>query len=566
MKLDTKLFVLLKMKWRTYFPASSGQDGWEEKIKALFYGGFLFLFMLGAYWFFYRSFDYLSEQPQIGAALMNRILSIGFLTFFSMLFASNIITALSTLYRSPEVTYLMTTPAPVIDIFTLKSIENIFFSSWAILILGSPIVFAYGVAMDAPKLYYPLVITTMLIFIVVPASFGISATVLFSRFFARLRLRHVMILAVSIFTLVMVIFLTYVRPNVIVLEETEDLSQVNRFLDTLPASTSFLSPSSWLTRIFNEAINLNLAEAGFYFLVLLSTAMMTFQVTYWLGERFYYRSWTDSLVAKELQAMEVARRQQIRHSWLWGAFPKIYRTLLEKDSMIFWRDPTQWSQLLILVILLIFYIVNLRNLPSQITHLFWKTMISFFNFGFTGYVLATVSVRFVYPAISLEGRNFWVIGTAPIRLSTIFWGKFWQTFVVFFFCAQALVTISNYMLRVEPIVYYVGFFGTTMMSMTLTAISLGMGAVFPYFKERNPSRIASSAGGLVTVLISLIYVAVVVIILAQPLHFYFRSLFYHSEFSHKYTLAAGAVVLAISAIVTFISIYFGRRALQSRDL
>lgn len=566
MTLDTKTFFLLRMKWRTYFPSASGPHGWETHIKAFFYGAFLFFFMLGAYWFFYRAFSYLADQPLIGTALMNRVLSIGFLTFFSMLFISNIITALSTLYRSTEVTYLLTNPLQVADVFTLKSIENIFFSSWAILILGSPIVIAYGVALGAPFFYYPLVILSMLVFIVVPASLAISFTVLFSRFFSKLRIRHILGLGALLFAMLTAIFLLYIRPKVIILEETEDLSQVNLFLSSLPASSSYLSPSTWLTNIFNESISLNVGDVAFYFLVLLSTAMMAFQIAYWIGERFYYHSWTESQAARELRAMELAERRKIKHSKLWRFFPRKYQNLLEKDSMVFWRDPTQWSQLLILVILLIFYLVNLRNLPSKVTHVFWKTMISFFNFGFTGYVLATVSVRFVYPAISLEGRNFWVIGTAPVKLSTIFWSKFWQTFTIFFIAAQSLVLISNYMLKVEPIVYYVGFFGTTVMSVSLVAISLGMGAIFPYFKERNPSKIASSAGGLVTVLISLIYVGIVVVIMAQPIYQYFRSSFYRTAYSHSYTITAAVIVLLISIIATVVPMYFGNRALGNRDL
>ncbi len=311
MKVRSKLYLLLRMKWQTYLPSTSAHESWEGRIKSVFYSTFLFFFMFGAYLFFYRAFSYLSDQPQIGTALMNRILSIGFLTFFSLLFISNIITALSTLYRSTEISYLLTTPAPVIDVYVLKSIENIFFSSWAILILGSPIVIAYGMALGAPFFFYPLVFITMLIFIVIPASLGISLTVLFSRFFAKLRLRQVFLFSVFMFLSLLLIFLNFIRPKVIILEETEDLSQVNQFLSDLPASSSYLSPGTWLTNIFNQAIALDMAEVLFYLLVLTSTAMMSFQIAYWIGEKFYHHSWTETQVSNELRARELAKRRKI---------------------------------------------------------------------------------------------------------------------------------------------------------------------------------------------------------------------------------------------------------------
>ena len=562
---DTKIRQLLALKKRTLFPSSKEKSGWETRIKVIFYGTALALFMFGFFMLFYRSFLYLANQPQIGSAITNRILSIGFLTFFSMLFVSNIITALSTLYRSPEITYLMTNPLTYIDIFTLKSIENIFFSSWAILILGGPIVIAYGMAYHAPFFFYPLVIMTLLIFIVIPSSLGIMVTVIFSRFIIRLRIRQVLLISAFIFVVGLAIFLTFIRPQVLIIEETEDFYEVNRFLASLPITSSYLSPSSWLTTIFNQAINLNLQEVIFYFLVLLSTTLAAFQINYWIGETFYFRSWTQSQEAKAIMAMELVKRRKIHHSKFWRWMPKLYRTLLDKDGLIFWRDPIQWSQLLILVILLIFYLLNLRNLPSKVNNVFWKTMISFFNSGFTAYVLATVAVRFVYPAISMEGRNFWIIGSAPIRLSTVFWAKFWQTFSIFFVSAEILVMVSSYLLKVEPIIYYVSFFGTIVMSLSLTAISLGMGAIFPYFKEKNPSKIASSAGGLVTMLISLVYVILMLVIMAQPIYQYFRSQYFNHHFSMAITYFSFAAVLIISLVISGGFIFFGLRAMENRD-
>lgn len=563
---SSQFLSLLRMKWRTYFPSTREKMTWEKRIKVGFYGIALALFMAGFYALFYRSFVYLGDQPQIGTAIMNRILSIGFLTFFSMLLISNVITALSTLYRSTEVKYLMTNPLVITDVFSLKAVENIFFSSWAILILGGPIVIAYGVAKGAPFFYYPLVIITLLIFIIIPSSLGIAFTILFSRFIVKLRIRQILILCAAVFCIGIVIFLNYIRPQVMIIEETEDLFEVNRFLSSLPITSAYWSPSTWLTTIFDRAIELSLGEIGFYFLVLLSTAMFTFQVTFWIAEKFYYVSWTDSQEASTLRRMEIEDQRQIKHSLFWRWLPPTYRTLLEKDGRIFWRDPVQWSQLLILIILLIFYLINLRNLPSKVTHVFWKTMVSFFNSGFTGYVLATVSVRFVYPAISLEGRNFWVIGTAPIKLSTMFWAKFWQTFSIFLVSAQLLVFLSNYMLNVEPIIYFFSFFGTLIMSITLTALSLGMGAIFPYFKEKNPSKIASSAGGLITMLISLVYVIGILIMLAQPIYQYFRSQFFGYPFSMTVVYFSIGMVTVISAAITFIVTYYGLRSLSNRDL
>jgi ABC-2 type transport system permease protein len=54
------------------------------------------------------------------------------------------------------------------------------------------------------------------------------------------------------------------------------------------------------------------------------------------------------------------------------------------------------------------------------------------------------------------------------------------------------------------------------MSISLTSLSVGLGAIYPRFDERNPGKIASSAGGMLTTVISLTYVGLMVAIAALP--------------------------------------------------
>ncbi len=71
----------------------------ERKLR-LYTGAFIMmLFFSGALYFFHYMFNYLAGLQDIGFLLIDKILSIAFLAIFIMLFISNIITAISTLYR-----------------------------------------------------------------------------------------------------------------------------------------------------------------------------------------------------------------------------------------------------------------------------------------------------------------------------------------------------------------------------------------------------------------------------------------------------------------------------------
>ncbi len=86
----------------------------------------------------------------------------------------------------------------------------------------------------------------------------------------------------------------------------------------------------------------------------------------------------------------------------------VRRHLLVKDLKIFLRDVSQWSQLLLLLALVLVYLYNFRVLDlERIPYMsaFIKNVYAFVNLAMAGFVMATVAVRFVFPAVSAEGRG-----------------------------------------------------------------------------------------------------------------------------------------------------------------
>ena len=60
-----------------------------------------------------------------------------------------------------------------------------------------------------------------------------------------------------------------------------------------------------------------------------------------------------------------------------------------------------------------------------------------------GFVMATVAVRFAFPAVSAEGAAFWIIRTSPITLRDFLWSKFWTAFVPVLVLTEALTIAAN---------------------------------------------------------------------------------------------------------------------------
>ena len=127
--------------------------------------------------------------------------------------------------------------------------------------------------------------------------------------------------------------------------------------------------------------------------------------------------------------------------------------LLIKDLKVFLRDVSQWSQLLLLLALMLVYLYNFRVLDlDRIPYMsgFLKNVYAFLNLAMAGFVMSTVTVRFVFPAVSAEGAAFWIIRTAPISLRDFLWSKFWTGLVPMLILTESLIVAGNELLGVDP--------------------------------------------------------------------------------------------------------------------
>ena len=116
---------------------------------------------IGAFVFFYKGFEWLVDfggrggaELNLGDLLMARLLSILTLAIFLLLIFSNALVSFSTLYRSQEVAYLIQAPIRYDRLFFARFFECAVFSSWSLAFLGSPLMLAYGLATDAPFIFY----------------------------------------------------------------------------------------------------------------------------------------------------------------------------------------------------------------------------------------------------------------------------------------------------------------------------------------------------------------------------------------------------------------------------
>ena len=102
-----------------------------------------------------------------------------------------------------------------------------------------------------------------------------------------------------------------------------------------------------------------------------------------------------------------------------------------------------------------------------------------------------------------------------------------------------------------------------LMNFSMAGLAVGLGAMYPNFKEDNPARIVSGLGGTLNFILSMLYVAVVVLVEGVVFWHYTERTGQPGSFlamnSQTAILIAFALVAAISLLTAIVPMYLGIR-------
>lgn len=488
-------------------------------------------FILGyfaiAFWLFWLGLNFLSAFPGLGTLLIERLLFLLFAFLFILLLFSNLVISYTNFFRNRETNFLLPLPISYETIFRWKFIESVLLASWAFVFLIAPLLAAFGLNHGAPWHFYIITIVLIGLFIVLPGVGGAWIAITLARFLDR---RSFQIIGFCVAAVVLVSVALWFKPEMVSDDpsETRVLALMDRLLMRTQFSQSKLLPSEWLSYSVLQWAEGSLRDAIFYMLLLLSYVLFFGYLALNYSGKIFYDAFSN-----------VHSRGAVFGQWEWlrgwrnrknvfyygeGAAEKLFhlspklspdvRALIVKDVRMFWRDTAQWGQTLVLFGLIGVYIINLRHFSQQLTDPFWIHLVSYLNLGACALNLATLTTRFVYPQFSLEGKRLWIVGMAPLGLVKIVRIKFWLASIGALIVTVGLMILSCTMLKLpwHRTIYLTGIIAV--MTFVLTGLAIGLGALYPNFKEDNPSKIVSGFGGTFCLVLSFIYIVGSITLLA----------------------------------------------------
>ncbi len=559
-RVHPSVWTVLTPKWRSAFARLSEEQS-GSGARAILLGLVALVFWVGVFGIAYRVLRYFRGVEDIGNLIAAKVLGIILLAFLSILLLSNIITALSTFFLAKDLDLLVAAPISQSRLYAAKLVETVVHSSWMVALLALPIFTAYGIVYGGGFLFPVVALAAFVPYLILPGVVGTAFTLILVNIFPARRTRELLGLVATGTVVVVLMILRFLRPER--LAQPEGFKNLVDYLAVLRTPTNPLLPSEWTASIIMNWL-LRVADP-WPIAKLWLAAPLAVILGALLHRRLYHLGFSKAQEGAERKLRRVIRGPV---AGILSPVSPSKREFILKDLRLFFRDNTQWSQLILLAVLLLVYLFNIKSLPlhsGEQVPFRLITMISFLNLGLAGFVLAAVAARFVFPGISLEGRQMWLLRSSPLDPSAMLWSKYWIGTVPLLVLALMITVFTNWLLHATAFMMAVAVGTIVLYTLAASALALSFGTIYPQFGSENAAQIPTSFGGLVYMMSTLSLLTAIIMIEATPVMAYLRMDRYGGQLQDILPeLAASAVlIIGICLTATFVPL---RMALQRIEI
>jgi ABC-2 type transport system permease protein len=560
----TEIWVLLVPKLRGLTRMfRSGEE--RHPLRLLVFGALGLAFAYGIYagsaWFL----RHVMEVELIGQLIPRKLMSLVMLILLSILLISTTISAFSIFFLSDDLQLLMSAPVPVGPLYFARLAEMVVHSSWMVLFFGLPVFLAFGTSFGAPWIYYLAVGLLFPALILIPGALGAIIAVVLTRLFSARRSRDLLVVLVVLGFVSVYLLIRTMRPERLL--DEAGFGTMMEFLDMFRTPESRYLPTQWMTEFLFPLLQGRASPGWLPALGVWSTAGGLCALSGWIGTALYLDAYDRAQVGRVRHSAFRAGGQRLLGPWLDRLVRpsgRLTGPLLVKDIRVFLRDTNQWLQLLLLGALAAVYVLNFSYL--KLAEFSWFTLYTI-NHAMVGLVLAGVAVRFVFPAVSLEGRAWWVVRSAPVELKDFLHSKLLIHFAPLAGLGVFLSVLSCVVIG-APLAFAVGSVAlVSTAALCISAIGVGIGAVYPKFEAENPAKIPTGVGGVAFMISSMTFVLVFLLTSVYP-----TFVLYHwpqrlqdpiGRPTWFFGSLAALVVLAV--LGSWLPMWLGNRALSRRE-
>jgi ABC-2 type transport system permease protein len=344
-------------------------------------------------------------------------------------------------------------------------------------------------------------------------------------------------------------------------EDLVNPDKYGHFIDSLSSLATPAAPyipADWASNL----LSYYLMEREIDFLVtalLCITPIALFFLGEWAMERWFLSGFTKSQESFGGYRKFFSHGRYNRSSLQW---------IFRKEAKLFLRDSAEWSQLFMIAALVIVYLYNFKVLPverSMFEEEYVTNLIAFLNIGLTGFVVASLAARFVYPSIGAEGDSFYIIMSSPLSTASYMLHKYLFYVLPFTGLTLILLVVSNNLLNIEGPMEWISIIIGLIITWTVLAMALGFGAIYADFKAENRAAALGGIGAILFLFTAIAFEMAIIFLGGAPVFRVMKSWLRKGVMGVDEVLTLLVWILVSVVISLFFAFFFVRKGITKLE-
>jgi ABC-2 type transport system permease protein len=453
-----------------------------------------------------------------GWAGLTKIVGTNSIMICVFVFVSTLALTIYRLFQSNDIQFLISLPITKGSLFGLKLLESLEDTARS-MILPLPVIiaFSYMVAKLTSILWAVVIFVGWIAIIIQITSLSMFIALALGKIVSKSKWATISrVIALASALMLLVTFMRYFQ--------VESQNSASTGSETARYLLSLL-PASWLINVIPYSAN-PLSDRLFFALAFVLSTVVLIGMAYFLFKARFYNLLMET---NEVEQRKIKRIKAIDYRQRGGI-----GSFMLKELLIIKREPQMIVRLIIpLIMFPAFALIKSNDPKTQIIYIALVALISTGTYALT--------------SIGREGKTFALLRSLPIRMSLIIWSKFLLSLIVNLIITFIFVVFVSIMQKpsltfiIRDLIIAVGI------SVYLSAMGLGLSALFPKFDSTNPSRAISVPGFFGFYLVSILFTTTLALV----------------SFVQWFFIVIGVFVWTVIAILL---IKFGQKKLEKMDI
>lgn len=434
-------------------------------------------------------------KQQLGdvAPLLEALPSLIFIAAFLFMFIISFGILLQALYLAGDMEFLLSAPVPIRAVFLTKLFQAILPELALIEIIGIPILFSLGAALSLNPVYYGIVVLLLAVIPLTASGLSSLGTMALVRIIPAKRVAEILAFVGGITS-----FVCSQTGNLMRFAQSDN----QKIFDGIQRLHISWLPLDWGGRGLVELGRGQWASGAFFVALALLASLAIFAGSLLAAEKLYYSGWATMQGVPRRKKAPRSMENNLKNTSAAGPLPAPIRALVIKDLRLIWRDLKFRSELITpLIFGIVYFFILIRgrggaNVSED------KLIASYGVVGlsmFTGWMLLE---RLVLTAFSREGKEYWLLKSAPLSPGQLLAGKYLAAYLPALAVGWLYLIITSFLRPPGVVEFIAGLLSIGMNFAGLAGLLLYFGVLGAKFDWQDPRQMTSTRGSCLGMIIS----------------------------------------------------------------